>query len=147
MDFSNRLHQLRKEKGLTQQQLADLIGKSKTAISNYESGRIEPSIEELIKLSKVLNCSLDYLIIGTENAKKSTPQFEEGLNDEEKSEIKLALAEVKGYLKGIFRGKENLYYKFEQHLPKSSADSRTQLASYFFYQNMLIRIQPVPYKA
>jgi len=128
MGFTQRIHLLRKERGLTQQQLADLIGKSKTAISNYESGRIEPSLEELVNLSRVLNCSIDYLLIGTNDSKKELRRFEEDLNEEERFEVKLALAEIKGYLKGIFRGKENLYYRFEQHLPKSKVSEDAYLS-------------------
>ena len=51
MDFGNRLKELRKQAGLTQQQLANQVGLSKTVISYYELHTRIPSPEVLIKLS------------------------------------------------------------------------------------------------
>ena len=52
------MKQRRKELGLTQQQLADLCGLSKNTIYNYESGKVEPTDENLNILSKILNISV-----------------------------------------------------------------------------------------
>lgn len=62
MEFKERLRYLRKEKGWTQGELASLLNYGYTAISNYESGRNEPSIKDLKKIAKVFNVSMDYLI-------------------------------------------------------------------------------------
>lgn len=62
MDFSKRLKMLRNEKKLKQKQLADYLSYGHTAISNYESGRNEPSIADLKKIAKYFNVSLDYLM-------------------------------------------------------------------------------------
>lgn len=62
MDFSERLKQLRTEKKLTQTDLANILNVKPTAISNYESGRNEPSYEKLEILSNYFNISLDYLL-------------------------------------------------------------------------------------
>lgn len=78
-EFKDRLKELRKEKGLTQQQLADLMGKTvrmfqkyengsvfprtKATISRYESGKIEPDkLDSLIGLANFFNVSTDYLL-------------------------------------------------------------------------------------
>lgn len=61
-EFKTRLKQLRKEKGLSQQKLASVLGYGSTAIANYESGRNQPSIPDLITIAKELNTSTDYLI-------------------------------------------------------------------------------------
>lgn len=53
---------LRKEFGKTQQDLADYLGISRQAYSNYESGRREPDYETLLKLGEYFNCSVDYLL-------------------------------------------------------------------------------------
>ncbi|MDJ1494564.1 helix-turn-helix transcriptional regulator [Cytophagaceae bacterium DM2B3-1] len=66
MKFHERLAQKRKDMGVTQTELAEKIGKSKTAISNYESGRIEPSNEDLVKFAEYFGCSIDYLLTGKE---------------------------------------------------------------------------------
>ena len=53
---------LRKQKQLTQKELADMLGYGYTAISNYENGRNEPSIKDLIKISDIFDISVDELI-------------------------------------------------------------------------------------
>ena len=61
--FKDKLRQLRLNNGYTQEKLANLLSlHSTTTIANYESGLSEPSINILIKLATVFNCSMDYLI-------------------------------------------------------------------------------------
>ena len=62
MDFGSRLKELRKQNGLTQQQLADRIGVTKSVISFYELRERTPSPEVLIKLSYVFHVSTDHLL-------------------------------------------------------------------------------------
>lgn len=57
------LHEMRKKRRLTQQQLATISGVSQQAISSIENGsRQSPSVETLYKLSKALKCTMDDLI-------------------------------------------------------------------------------------
>lgn len=58
----------RKAKGKTQQEVADYLGISRQAYSNYEAGKREPDFETLLKLGEYFDCSVDYLL-GT----KKTP--------------------------------------------------------------------------
>lgn len=53
---------LRKEKGISQQQLADIIGVTQQSINKYENHKIEPDIDTLIKLAVFFDTSVDYLI-------------------------------------------------------------------------------------
>ena len=46
----------------TQQEVADYLGISRQAYSNYESGKREPDFETLLKLGEYLGCSVDYLL-------------------------------------------------------------------------------------
>ena len=62
VDFGEKLKELRKQSGLTQQQLASQIGVSKSVISFYELRERTPSPEVLIKLSSVFHVSSDYLL-------------------------------------------------------------------------------------
>ncbi len=62
MDFHLRLKQLRQKKGLTQGELAEVLGLKPTAISNYESKRNEPSFDKLVALSKQFDVTCDYLL-------------------------------------------------------------------------------------
>ena len=53
---------LRQEKGISQQQLADVILVSQQSINKYENHNVEPDIETLIKIADFFNVSLDYLV-------------------------------------------------------------------------------------
>lgn len=62
MEFKNRLRQLRREYNFTQTKLAKMLGYGASTVSNYESGKNEPSITDLIKLADIFQVSLDYLL-------------------------------------------------------------------------------------
>ena len=62
MAFSERLGQLRKERGLTQQGLADLANVHLTQIQRYESGSAQPTLEIMKKLAIALSASTDWLL-------------------------------------------------------------------------------------
>ena len=62
MEFNEKLQQLRKEKELTQEQLAEKLFVSRTAISKWESGRGYPSIDSLKAISKLFSVSVDDLL-------------------------------------------------------------------------------------
>ncbi len=66
MNIAERLSSLRKEKGLTQQALADALGLHITQIKRYESGTSQPSLDALKKLAKTLRISIDSLVFDTE---------------------------------------------------------------------------------
>ena len=60
--FASRLRALRKERGLTLQQLAKHFNMSHSTLSKYETGNRKPDIEMLKKLSEYYGVSIDYLI-------------------------------------------------------------------------------------
>ena len=60
------LKQIRKRKGLNQQQVAIDLNISREALSYYENGKREPSLKMLIAMSNYFNVSIDYLITGEE---------------------------------------------------------------------------------
>lgn len=62
MKIKDRIKQLRVELGLTQEQFANKIGFSRTAISAWEIGRNEPSNDDTIKLADYFGVSTDYLL-------------------------------------------------------------------------------------
>lgn len=64
MSFADNLQSIRKEKQLSQEELAEKIGVSRQAISKWEQGSGYPETEKLIILSQELNVSLDYLMLG-----------------------------------------------------------------------------------
>ena len=66
MDFSKKLQELRKQKGLTQEELAQKLYVSRTAISKWESGRGYPSIDSLKEIAKFFCVTVDQLLSGEE---------------------------------------------------------------------------------
>ena len=66
MEFSQKLILLRRQKELTQEELAEKLFVSRTAVSKWESGRGYPSIESLKKISEIFSVSLDELLSAEE---------------------------------------------------------------------------------
>ena len=66
MEFSEKLQELRKARSLTQEQLAEALYVSRTAVSKWESGRGYPSIDSLKGLSRFFSISIDELICSDE---------------------------------------------------------------------------------
>ena len=62
MSFQIRLRELRIEKGVSQEEIAKLLNMSKMAISHWERGNSEPSIEQLKILARYFDVSVDYLV-------------------------------------------------------------------------------------
>lgn len=60
--FSERLRQSRKEAGLTQKQIAEKLGILQNSYSQYEIGRISPSLEMLVQISRILKRSVDWFL-------------------------------------------------------------------------------------
>lgn len=62
MNFSDKLQILRKNKGLTQEELADKLNVSRAAVAKWEAGQSYPDIANLIQLSEMMNVTVDYLV-------------------------------------------------------------------------------------
>ena len=62
MEFYEKLQELRKSRGLTQEELAEMLYVSRTAISKWESGRGYPNMDSLKAISKCFSVSLDDLL-------------------------------------------------------------------------------------
>lgn len=72
MEISERLQQLRKDSNYSQEQLADMLGVSRQAISKWESGQANPDLNNIIKLTQIYNVSADYILMGKETVKEPT---------------------------------------------------------------------------
>ena len=62
--FCQNLKNARKESGLTQKEIADMLHVVESCYANWEQGRTEPNITTVRKLGEILNVSLDELING-----------------------------------------------------------------------------------
>ena len=66
MEFNEKLQELRKNKGLTQEELAEALYVSRTAVSKWESGRGYPSIDSLKAIAKYFSVTIDELLSSDE---------------------------------------------------------------------------------
>ena len=66
MEFSEKLQELRKSRSMTQEELAEALFVSRTAISKWESGRGYPSIDSLKEISRFFSVTIDELICSDE---------------------------------------------------------------------------------
>jgi transcriptional regulator with XRE-family HTH domain len=94
MDFPERLAALRKERGLTQQSLADNVEIHVSQIRRYENGTTQPTLEVIRKLAIALGTSADLLVFDKDERQPREElkrQFE-ALNGFDEEEIKVAKA-------------------------------------------------------
>ena len=66
--FQDRLYQLRRARGISQEELAGLVGVSRQAVQKWEAGTSMPDVENLVALSDYFGVTLDYLIKGVETS-------------------------------------------------------------------------------
>ena len=67
-----RISQLRKDHGFTQEKLAEKLDITTKHVSAVERGVSSLSLEKIIEASKLFDCSLDYLVLGTNNSSNTT---------------------------------------------------------------------------
>ena len=70
MSIADRIQQLRKSRGISQEELAEKAGVSRQAVSKWESGQSTPDIEKISLLSDFFETTTDYLIKGIEPVKE-----------------------------------------------------------------------------
>lgn len=63
--FADRLFDLRRKAGYSQEQLADLLGVSRQAISKWEGAQGRPEVDNVVKLSQIYRVSTDYILTGS----------------------------------------------------------------------------------
>ena len=62
MAFKDQLNKLRKRKNITQTDLANKVGVKQYVVSSWETGRSEPNLDQLTRLSEILDVPTDYLL-------------------------------------------------------------------------------------
>lgn len=107
-EFKDRLKELRKEKGITQQQLADLMGKTESLIRKYENGTTFPASDSLSRVS-IGNYErgdrepVYSTIVGLANFFDVTTDYLLGLSDIRKFEFNLSIIPMNDLLSEINR--------------------------------------------
>lgn len=68
MEFQQRLYQLRRERGMSQENMAEVVGVTRQAVQKWESGASRPDMDNLTALAGYFGVTLDWLITGEEPA-------------------------------------------------------------------------------
>ncbi|MBD7912467.1 helix-turn-helix domain-containing protein [Clostridium cibarium] len=71
MGFAENLKSIRKERHISQEEVAEIMGVSRQAVSKWEQGSVYPEMEKLLLLAKELNLSLDYLMLGEKSSNEN----------------------------------------------------------------------------
>ena len=74
MNIADRIQYLRKQKGYSQEELADKVGVSRQAVSKWESEQSTPDLEKVITMSELFEVTTDYILKGIESLPKDVTQ-------------------------------------------------------------------------
>lgn len=105
MQLGKNIHDLRKQQGLSQENLAEKINVTRQTISNWELGETSPNPEQLILLSRALNKSIDELVGNEVNPATGHPDN----NAKPPKSISLCLAVICGSVAGIWSFSANQF--------------------------------------
>lgn len=106
MRFDEKLIQLRKREGLSQEQLAGRLGVSRQSVSKWESGIALPELAKIITLSEMFHISVDYLVKDSIEAEEiNMPKQDETFSQdyegcEREQELEAKVDEIHSYMKG-----------------------------------------------
>ncbi|MBD5453416.1 MAG: helix-turn-helix transcriptional regulator [Lachnospiraceae bacterium] len=106
MELGKNINALRKEKGFSQENLAEKVNVTRQTISNWELGETSPNPEQLILLSKALDKSIDELV---GNDFKHISEKESGSDKKRRIKIYTGLAFICGTIAGIWAFSANRF--------------------------------------
>lgn len=75
MDFGEKLKEIRRNEGMSQEQLAEKIGVSRQAITKWETGRGLPDVENMVILAEIFKMTLDELVSQEKSRSRNKVQF------------------------------------------------------------------------
>ena len=119
MIFSEKLAVLRKNKGLTQESLAEKLNVSRQAVAKWESGQAYPDISNLIQISNLMNVTVDYLVRDGECIKSLSSEADTGTD-----------ANIEELIQFRLEANINTYAAFMNEVESTRLDSHD-----FHYQN------------
>jgi len=125
IEIANRLFELRKQKGLSQEELAEKIGVSRQAVSKWERAESAPDTDNLIVLAKLYEVSLDNLLFTKEPIEKRAPDETGCISIVPKggTEVRISVDGVE--VKNNAKPKKEPYYR--KHVRKSLEETKQVL--------------------
>lgn len=95
MTFGDKLAKLRREQNYTQEQFADLLGVSRQSVSKWESDLAYPETDKLLKICKMFNCTSDYLLLDTCEAKTQAEEAEHLGQNQQTETIEIRIPKIR----------------------------------------------------
>lgn len=112
MELSEKIQKLRKEQGLTQEQFAEKLFVSRTAVSKWETGRGIPSMESLKQIAKLFHITLDQLLSTEEIVGIAESENKENMNRfASDMDGIINIAALLGLLLPLYKVEENALYQ------------------------------------
>ena len=108
MSYGERISKLRQSKNITQKELASKLYVTDKTISSWESNRTEPSIEMIIKLSEILECSASYLLYGDNFKDNVEMEIKIKLTKEEYENLNKMMKSIGKFL--LQSNQQDIYY-------------------------------------
>ena len=109
MNYGERISRLRQNKNITQKELASKLYVTDKTISSWESNRTEPSLEMIIKLSEILECSASYLLYGDNFKDNIEMEIKIKLTKEEYEKLNKMMKSIGKFL--LESNQQDIYYQ------------------------------------
>ncbi len=109
MSYGERISNLRQSKNITQKELSSKLYVTDKTISSWESNRTEPSLEMIIKLSEILECSASYLIYGDNFKDNIEMEIKVKLTKEEYDNLNRTMKLIGKFL--LQSNQQDIYYQ------------------------------------
>lgn len=109
MNHGERISKLRQSKNITQKELASKLYVTDKTISSWESNRTEPSLEMIIKLSEILECSDSYLLYGDNFKDNIEMEIKIKLTKEEYENLNKMMKSIGKFL--LQSNQQDIYYQ------------------------------------
>ena len=116
MEYGDRIALLRNEAGLTQGELAKVVGISRAALSHYEKNRRQPDYKTLTEIAKYFNVSVDWIINGNKIPIPNDPKYSgySGILEEEYARKGLSPETQREILDAAIRAVEEARKRFNK---------------------------------
>ena len=101
MKLGNRLYELRKQKGLSQEELAGQLDVTRQTVSKWEVGDSNPDLDKLIQLGELFEMPLDELVFGRRAATTKTEEWKEIIMTEENKKRAKKGLKILGIVAGV----------------------------------------------
>lgn len=116
-NFGEHLKELRKNRNITQKQLANAIGASERGIQNYELNQRKPTYDALLSLANYFNVSLDYLVGRSNNMNGVTPSHPSSLLCQDDLELLELFHQLDGQSRGQLQARAKYLLEQQQGHP------------------------------